>query len=347
MPKAYKVNAVSDDGLRTILQHVLANKIDELDLSNSYLTAKGAMILRLFMTAYPQQLTKLDLSNNPLGDRGVEELSRCINRPKNRLQHLALNNCNVGLKSAKLLGAALCSNKSLRLLQLANNDLFAKGAAFLVCYLFKNNTLQTLDISGNDIGNEGIARMAPHLQRNKTLKHLILADNQITDAGTNYLRRLNCRTLDLSYNHISEGIHWLLPYAYGIKVFNLDHNLISGSHTNPKQFADLKELLKENSNLTVTMRHNSFTQDELVELHHLKLANLSLDKLPSPTPQAEIDKFHAELIEERKKAELNLQRQKEEKSDTHRGRLFSPRMVQQAQPVSIEKETLSSSLPSP
>ncbi|KAM9771953.1 NACHT, LRR and PYD domains-containing protein 12-like [Syngnathus typhle] len=127
-------NDVRDDGLE-VLAAGLAKPhctLQVLELWGCKLSKKSCEALA-FVLSSPGNLRELDLSNNDLGDDGVEALAAGLAKPQCTLQVLGLEYCKLSNKSCKALANALRSNPS---------------------------HLQKLKLWGNDIGEEDRRRLA-------------------------------------------------------------------------------------------------------------------------------------------------------------------------------------------
>ncbi|XP_053534242.1 protein NLRC5 isoform X3 [Ictalurus punctatus] len=97
---------------------------ERLRLSKSGITERGCTDLISALTANPSHLTELDLSENTLGNPGVEKISTLLKSSSCKLQKLVLSDCNITEKGYTALTKALKSNRSSHLinLDLRGND---------------------------------------------------------------------------------------------------------------------------------------------------------------------------------------------------------------------------------
>ncbi|XP_053541662.1 NACHT, LRR and PYD domains-containing protein 3 isoform X2 [Ictalurus punctatus] len=102
---------------------------ERLRLSKSGITERGCTDLISALTANPSHLTELDLSENTLGNPGVEKISTLLKSSSCKLQKLVLSDCNITEKGYTALAKALKSNPSSHLinLDLRGNDPGASG----------------------------------------------------------------------------------------------------------------------------------------------------------------------------------------------------------------------------
>ncbi|XP_053534232.1 uncharacterized protein LOC108264148 isoform X10 [Ictalurus punctatus] len=121
-------------------------RTEKLRLSKSGITERGCTDLISALTANPSHLTELDLSENTLGNPGVEKISTLLKSSSCKLQKLVLSDCNITEKGYTALTKALKSNRSSHLmnLDLRGNDPGASGVKLLTDYKANKLTLRLL-----------------------------------------------------------------------------------------------------------------------------------------------------------------------------------------------------------
>ncbi|KAM9772421.1 NACHT, LRR and PYD domains-containing protein 3-like [Syngnathus typhle] len=181
--------APSEKGLLMLLPVVKAFRRSDLQECN--LSKKSCEALASVLSS-PCSLRELELSNNDLGDDGLEALAAGLAKPQCALQVLWLKHCNLSKKSCEALASVLSSpGGSLRELDLGCNDLYdglealAAGLAkpqcalrvlkLWGCELSKKScealasvlsspcSLRELDLGCNDFGNDGLEALAAGL----------------------------------------------------------------------------------------------------------------------------------------------------------------------------------------
>lgn len=107
----------------------------------------------------------------------------------------------------------LAYNQTLIYLNLNYNKIDDAGAKIIAKGLEANITLTNLDLSFNQIDETGGEAIAEALRTNRTLTNLRLWSNQIGDVGGRAIlealranTKSNLKTLDLSYNGLSQGL---------------------------------------------------------------------------------------------------------------------------------------------
>ncbi|XP_062398042.1 NACHT, LRR and PYD domains-containing protein 3-like [Sardina pilchardus] len=127
-------NNVGDSGvelLSTGLEHPNC-RLETLRLRDCSLTVKSCAALSSALRSNSSSLRQLHLSDNNVGDSGVELLSTGLEHPNCRLEILELQNCKLTERSCSSLAAALISNpSSLRQLDLRYNTLQQSGVKLL------------------------------------------------------------------------------------------------------------------------------------------------------------------------------------------------------------------------
>ncbi|XP_076134117.1 NACHT, LRR and PYD domains-containing protein 12-like [Alosa pseudoharengus] len=190
----------------------------------------------------PNSLLQLDVSDNDLGDSGVQLLSKGLSSSNSILQILRLSECKLSEKSCGIVAAVLQSPNSLIELDLSHNDLGDFGVQLLsnglssphcklqtlrlddckftdkLCVtivasiLQSPNSLQQLDLSDNDLGDSGVQLLSKGLSHsNCKIYTLRLSDCLISEKGCGFLASAltsnpsHLKELDLSYNHPGES----------------------------------------------------------------------------------------------------------------------------------------------
>lgn len=134
--------------------------------------ASALLVLLMAHLAAAQQRCKLGDVQRP---DGSYMLGHC--------DELLLFGEKIGDAGVEKLGAALATDKRLKLVDLWSNGVGPKGAEVLARALTTNNKLEKLYLNENDLGSAGAAALAKALAANRALAHLWLSRNKIGDAG--------------------------------------------------------------------------------------------------------------------------------------------------------------------
>uniref|UniRef100_A0A8C7MQ90 NACHT domain-containing protein n=1 Tax=Oncorhynchus kisutch TaxID=8019 RepID=A0A8C7MQ90_ONCKI len=135
-------------------------------------------------------LRELNLSNNDLGDRGVELLCVGLTSPLCNIQTLVLADCKITYESCETLASALQTlNSPLRELDLSYNDLGDRGVELLCVGLTSPLcNIQTLVLGQCGLTEGCCSDLSSVLSSpNSQLKHLELRDNDLQDSGVTLL----------------------------------------------------------------------------------------------------------------------------------------------------------------
>ncbi|XP_038842661.1 NACHT, LRR and PYD domains-containing protein 12-like [Salvelinus namaycush] len=207
-PKTYNT---SEEGYQRLLPVVRTCKRALLD--GCKLTYKSCETLTSALQTPNSPLRELDLSNNDLGDRGVELLCVGLTSPLCNIQTLVLGQCGLTEGCCSDLASVLSSpNSQLKQLELRDNDLQDSGVTLLSAGLEDPDCkLHTLGLSGCLVTEEGCAALSSALRSNPSL----------------------LKELDLSYNHPGDSAGGLLSAAlvgaalvyptYKLMKLNVDH----------------------------------------------------------------------------------------------------------------------------
>ncbi|KAK8386959.1 hypothetical protein O3P69_017970 [Scylla paramamosain] len=146
---------LSHEAIERIL-HVVSKSLslEEIYLDNIGAKAEFANKLSLALLSNSNiPLQKLDLSHNPLEDKGAIHISNPIGRQAKGLSHLNLSHCGLTGKGVNMLAHSLSVNKymcqTLTFLNLAGNSL-RDDVNNLYNFLAQPNTLKTLDLSATE-----------------------------------------------------------------------------------------------------------------------------------------------------------------------------------------------------
>ncbi|XP_072522832.1 leucine-rich repeat-containing protein 45 [Salminus brasiliensis] len=152
--------------------------------------------------------TRLDLGGQSLTVETCAVLGRTLQKDT-LFTELALSDCMLSEEGAKLFLNGLCSNTTVRVLDLKGNNLRGAGAEALGKVLVRNKTLRRLVLEWNALGmwEEGFSIFCEGLASNGCLGQLDLRNNQINHQGAAELalalkRNSVLQELDLRWNNI-------------------------------------------------------------------------------------------------------------------------------------------------
>ncbi|KAG8178655.1 hypothetical protein JTE90_028712 [Oedothorax gibbosus] len=153
--------------------------IKELDCNNCMFSDEG-LINILAGIEKNKFLHSLHLKGNNIRSLGTQALGKLF-RHNNHLQNLYLEWNGLGIFPEKfaLFCEGLCTNTSLKVLDLRNNQLNHVCAQSLSDVILRNSSLQTLDIRWNNIGLTGGRAILKSLCENKSLLSLETSGNDL------------------------------------------------------------------------------------------------------------------------------------------------------------------------
>ncbi|XP_030706735.1 ribonuclease inhibitor isoform X5 [Globicephala melas] len=216
-----RTNELGDGGVHLVLQGLQSPtcKIQKLSLQNCCLTEAGCGVLPGVLRSL-STLRELNLSDNPLGDAGLQLLCEGLLDPQCHLEKLQLEYCNLTAAACEPLAAVLRATRDLKELMVSNNDLgeagireLCRGLADSACQLealklencgltpanckdlcgivASQASLNELDLGSNPLGDAGIAELCPGLlSPGSQLKTLWLWECDITASGCRDLCRI-------------------------------------------------------------------------------------------------------------------------------------------------------------
>ncbi|XP_063265194.1 leucine-rich repeat-containing protein 45 isoform X2 [Prinia subflava] len=122
---------------------------------------------------------------------------------------LALGDCGLSEEGVRLLLHGLCSNTTVKSLDLKGNNLRSMGAEALGKLLRQNKSIRSLTLEWNSLGmwEEGFSFFCQGLRANNFLQHLDLRNNQINHQGAGELavaltQNTSLQELDLRWNNV-------------------------------------------------------------------------------------------------------------------------------------------------
>ncbi|KAI2650566.1 NLR family CARD domain-containing protein 3 [Labeo rohita] len=107
-------------------------KLNTLKLNNNSITAKGCVALTSAFNSNSSNLIELDLSENKLGNSGIEEICPLLENTQCILEKLKLSDCSITEEGYKTLASTLKSNSHLTELDLRGNDPGKSGVEGLI-----------------------------------------------------------------------------------------------------------------------------------------------------------------------------------------------------------------------
>jgi len=212
-----------------------------LYLSNCNLHESSCNVLSSMFENH-SSLIILDISNNPIGSRGVNMLFRSLSH-NDHLVYLNASQTGCEERIGKSLAILLNDNQVLSELDLSKNNIGDSVAYVLGSVLSKQNTLETLNLSSCRITDLGALSVAKSIESNKSIHCLSLRDNFLTKAiGYELIEIIQPNetliNLDLSSNQID--------------CFALDGiSAICSRNKKCKQEQSLEELRKQYYHLSI------------------------------------------------------------------------------------------------
>ena len=186
-----------------------------IDLTDCKLGLQSMIILREILMNNDIEYSRLILSKNNFGDKGIEILLEII-QYNSSIVELNLSSNGLTAKGGKLIFAYLLNQQSIISLDISSheginrNRICAEGVRLIENVLKTNYFIESLDLSSNSIKTEGFKYLINGLSGNIVLKYLNISNNEIDDKGMHYLKdnfkECKLEVLDLSSNPIgNEG----------------------------------------------------------------------------------------------------------------------------------------------
>eukprot|EP00026_Physarum_polycephalum_P004166 Phypoly_transcript_04183.p1 GENE.Phypoly_transcript_04183~~Phypoly_transcript_04183.p1 ORF type:complete len:672 (+),score=113.63 Phypoly_transcript_04183:41-2056(+) len=236
----------ASDGIAALALMVSTNsRLTKISITYSGIARDGCeKLVDGLAIGYGLPLTHLDLSGNPIEDKGMIALADFLKKYTRGLTYLNLSDCGSGSKGTVALMDAL-----------VQNDVFHK-------------TLQTLKISGNRLDADGTKGLSSFLSKTGVLHTLAIADSNV-----NFLELRACvplQSLNISANKITKKviaeIAKMLPLCVNLKTLKL-------AKTNPPAEV-LNELFKTPlpKLKELDLSDNDFSDENMVAILELLMA---------------------------------------------------------------------------
>lgn len=162
------------------------NHVRKLDLEMNSIDSLG--IQTFFDTllsnyATIKNLIKLDLSNNKIGNKGLDYLIKFIdNQSDCHLKDLKLRNINTSDSSVKKLCDIIVNKiEGIYTLDLSKNNLTEISSVKICNVLTSCESLNSLELHENYFNNKSAANLISHVSKSKNLKHFDISWNKIGD----------------------------------------------------------------------------------------------------------------------------------------------------------------------
>ena len=178
------------------------------------------------------QLSKLDLSNNPLG-HGISELAKHLHSVPH-LKGLYLNDTQMGEEEVTCLAHSLKNVTQLSKLHLSNNPL-GHGISELAKHLHNVPHLKEFYVIDTQMGEEEVTVLAHSLKNMTQLSKLSLSYNPLGHGISEFARHLHSvpqlKKLHLYVTQMGEekvtALALVLVYVPDLKLLSLDKNLLN------------------------------------------------------------------------------------------------------------------------
>eukprot|EP01006_Ploeotia_vitrea_P043611 TRINITY_DN66754_c9_g3_i1.p1 TRINITY_DN66754_c9_g3~~TRINITY_DN66754_c9_g3_i1.p1 ORF type:complete len:728 (-),score=31.47 TRINITY_DN66754_c9_g3_i1:1451-3634(-) len=226
-----------------------------LSLAHNSITKKGAGVIANIIH-FNNSLTRVDLSHNDLGAGGAHELASALGHTFT-VSQLILTHCQLGDKGLRFIADGMTRNKSLTLLDVAQNGITSAGTKYFALVM-ENVTcqLEHLDLAHNSVSDSGARELSEHILHFKNVRSLILRHNDLGDNGAKFIssavtqpqsEEVNLTHLDLSVNNVTEAecLAHIIKRNSKIKQLNVSFNPLG-----KKGGKLLSDALKENNTLT-------------------------------------------------------------------------------------------------
>ncbi|XP_076137443.1 NACHT, LRR and PYD domains-containing protein 12-like isoform X2 [Alosa pseudoharengus] len=293
-------NLLEDSGVEMLLSVGLKHancRLETLRLADCKLTEKSYEMVASVLQS-PNSLQQLDLSDNYLGDSGVQLLSKGLSSSNCKIHTLRLTDCKLSERSCGIVASVLQSPNSLIELDLSHNVLrdsgvylLSKGLSSSHCklqtlrladckltdklgeivasVLQSPNSLLQLNFSNNDPGDSGVQLLSKGLSSsNSILQILRLADCKLTYKSCEMVASVlqspnSLQELDLSDNDLGDSGAQLLSKGLSSSYCKIHTLRLSDCLISEKGCGVLAAALTSNHLKALDLRHNTLGESGL------------------------------------------------------------------------------------
>ena len=197
-----KNNNIKDDGVNILVEHLITNTtLKHLDLQNNDITSIGAGHLSKLFTCNPCTVNNIILTDNPLGDEGVDLILQSVTAP---MELVGLDDTEMILCSPSL---CMALNKIKFIMftppdncdsisdSLANTTVLeglwlcdGSNAAYntMITGISRNNSIKSLYFIEGDLDHQSVINLAVVIQISKTITTIVISDVDVS-AVSDYL----------------------------------------------------------------------------------------------------------------------------------------------------------------
>ncbi|XP_076125545.1 NACHT, LRR and PYD domains-containing protein 12-like [Alosa pseudoharengus] len=292
-------NDLGDSGVKLLSKGLSSPdcKLQTLRLADCKLTEKSYDMVASVLQS-PNSLQQLDLSDNYLGDSGVQLLSKGLSSSNCKIHTLRLTDCKLSERSCGIVASVLQSPNSLIELDLSHNVLrdsgvylLSKGLSSSHCklqtlrladckltdklgeivasVLQSPNSLLQLNFSNNDPGDSGVELLSKGLSSsNSILQILRLADCKLTYKSCEMVASVlqspnSLQELDLSDNDLGDSGAQLLSKGLSSSFCKIHTLRLSDCLISEKGCGVLAAALTSNHLKALDLRHNTLGESGL------------------------------------------------------------------------------------
>ena len=257
-------NCIEDDGVEKLVHHLMSNStLCHINLCSNNITEVGAIHLRKWITKDHSSLTSIELSKNPLKDKGVDLILQSL---PIEIEHIGLCDVQMTQLACQSLRDALHKVKSIGFDQLLF-DITVTSATFNDKMYVADQYLEVINNYMKLICSNYSNAIAASLLSTTVLERLEIRLTSIHSTTQNLINVLgqnkSIKTLKLNYDKIcNEEIsdyHWIEELARYIQHSNsLTKLIISGMIQYPCLITQLADSLKVNTSIKILIYELEF-----------------------------------------------------------------------------------------
>ncbi|XP_034732255.1 NACHT, LRR and PYD domains-containing protein 3 isoform X2 [Etheostoma cragini] len=267
-----RANQIGDQGFIKLskMLHSPLCKLQELQLQCCELTGGSMKALSTALCSGQSELRKVDLTQNAIGDRGVEALCKSLRHPLCKLQSLNLFDSELtGACCPYLMEALMSEHCSLSELDLSVNDLGQEGALLLCQALSRPGCpIEKLGLKRCELTQSVFKELSSVLRSGTSqLKSLIVGINAVGDQGVKHLwdavAHPSCllEELDVEMTGLTDGCVMDLCAAVRASKTLKSLEVRNNSLTNASVPALLRVMQDSPNMQEINLKYNNFCEE--------------------------------------------------------------------------------------
>ena len=225
---------LSDDGIKEFMYGVQhSTSLRQLNIRENNITHIGAEIIKEYIPK--TKITDLNISNNPLGNTGIQHIAKLLNMHDFELTTLNISNCKFNQIGAFYIYKRLRRSEYIQSLILDDNPLKGPTIKYLCEALWNNKVIKSLSVARCELDLEANSYILDGVEKSVSIQYLNMAKNNINDDLGDALcyllasKRSSLKYINLADNSLTEKQVENIQITPYMKTIVLRNNNIKSS----------------------------------------------------------------------------------------------------------------------